>query len=115
MQEKTIYKISLVVMVCGLFFLYFYADNVDLKSVDKLDSSMTDETVSVVGEIERISVAEKATFIKLSNVEKVRDTEVILFPEGELFIVEGDVVEVSGTVEEYNDQQEIIADKIVKK
>ena len=115
MQEKRMFRISVLMMVMGLVFLYFYAQEVDLKEVQKVDQGMVDETIKLFGQIEKINVAEKVTFIELINVEKIGNTKVILFSEEELFIKKGDYVEISGKVEEYNHQQEIVADKIVIK
>ena len=115
MQERKMLKVSVVMTVIGLIFLYFYAQEVDLKEVQKVDEGMVDETIKLFGQIKKINIAEKATFIELTNVEKIGDTKVVLFSEEELFLKEGDYVEISGKVEEYNNQQEIIANKIVIK
>jgi len=38
-----------------------------------------------------------------------------LFKDSEIFLEEGDYVEVTGTVEDYNGKKEVIANKVVKK
>ena len=47
--------------------------------------------------------------------ERVEKNNIILFPDQEIFLKEGDSVEISGTVEEYNNQKEVIGNKVVLK
>jgi len=112
MNEKLILKISLAVILIGLIFLFFYADGLDLKIVETLDSIPVEETVKIKGIINKITVNDKVTFLTVQG-EKVVNTEVIFFPEKEVPLQEGDLVEINGIVEEYEGKKEIIADEII--
>lgn len=113
MQEKTIYKISIVAIILGLLFLFFYSEELELKAVEAIDTIMPEKEIKVKGTIDRITVTEKATFLNLVNDET--EIDVILFTTENIYLAEGDYVELSGTVEEYMGKKEIIANKIVKK
>ncbi len=114
MQEKTLYLISVMVILLGLPFLFFYADEADLPSVARIDSELPEEKVRVSGRITRLSDHDKVIFLELQG-ERIETMEIVLFKEEEIFLHEGDYVEVSGTVEEYRGKKEVIADKVVLK
>lgn len=114
MQEKTLIKVSVLMVIVGLFFLFLYAEKVPLKPVQQLDSYKPEEKVLMTGTINRVSSKDKVTFLELEG-ERIETNDVIVFPDEELFLQQGDYVEISGTVEEYNGKKEVIASKIVKK
>ncbi len=112
MQENDLYKISLIVMAIGLIFLYFYADNVSLPVSESLEE--TAESVKIKGKITRISSHKDILFLTLEG-EKTITTDVIVFTKEPIFLEEGNIVEVSGLVEEYKGKKEVIASSIVLK
>jgi DNA/RNA endonuclease YhcR with UshA esterase domain len=114
MQEKTILKVSLIVILIGLSFLFFYAEELELQNVAEIDSIPAEEEVKMSGIISKVTNSEKVIFLKL-EAEKKEYVDVLLFNEEEIFLKEGDYVEISGTTEEYQGKKEIIANKIVKK
>ena len=114
MQEKNILKVSLIVVLIGLAFLFFYAEEIDLKAINNVDESNAGETVKLTGTITKLSTSDKVAFIELEGQQVIK-TDVILFSSENIYLQEGDYVEISGTVEEYNNEKEIIANKIVKK
>jgi DNA/RNA endonuclease YhcR with UshA esterase domain len=114
MQEKTILKVSLIVILIGLSFLFFYAEELELQNVAEIDSIPAEEEVKMSGIIGKVTNSEKVIFLKL-EAEKKEYVDVLLFNEEEIFLKEGDYVEISGTIEDYQGKKEIIANKIVKK
>ncbi len=111
MQEKTILKVSFVIIIIGLAFLFLYSEEVDVKQVSRIDAELPEESVTVRGKIGRVSVHDKVIFLELLG-ERVEKMDVILFTDREVFLNEGDYVEVSGTIEEYEGKKEIIGNKI---
>lgn len=98
----------------GLIFLFFYAEEVELKSVARIDSELPEEEVRISGRISRLSDHDKVMFLELQG-ERIETIDVILFKEEDLFLHEGDYVEITGTVEEYEGKKEVIASKVVLK
>ncbi|MBT3813904.1 hypothetical protein HOE37_05245 [Candidatus Woesearchaeota archaeon] len=114
MQEKTILKTSLIVVLVGLAFLFFYAEEIDLKAINNVDESNSGESIKLTGTISKLTTSDKVAFIELEGQQTIK-TDVILFSSENVYLQEGDYVEIYGTVEEYNSEKEIIASKIVKK
>lgn len=112
MEEKNIKKVALIVIILGFAFLLFYTEQSDTDIVQTLDEIPAEEKVSISGVIEKVSVHEKVTFIKISGQQQII-TDVVAFPDEELFLREGQQVEIFGMVENYKGKKEIIADKIV--
>lgn len=114
MQEKTILQVSIVVIILGLFFLLLYAQNLDVRNVERIDSEIPEETVLLKGVINRVSQHDKVIFLEMLG-ERIEKVDIVLFNDEEVFVKEGDYAEITGTVEEYKGKKEIIADKIVLK
>lgn len=114
MQEKTLVKLSLIVTLLGLSFLFVYAQNLDLEPVSDLENSMSPEKVAMKGTVKNLKVMDKAVFFELEG-EKIVSTDVILFPDSSIYLREGDHIELTGQVEEYKGEKEVIAEKIVLK
>ena len=63
------------------------------------------------GLISKLVKKETAYFITLDGIRR-ETTEVILFPEEDVYLKEGQVVSIQGTVQAYNGKNEIIASRI---
>ena len=114
MQEKTLLKVSLIAIIVGLSFLFLYSEELDLKSVETLEGIPNEETVKLKGKIVQLRQAENTYFLKIEG-SKIETSDVILFPEEDLFLKEGQFVEIVGDTEEYKGKKEVIANKIVVK
>ncbi len=114
MQEKTLVKISLIMTIVGLSFLFFYTQTFTLEMKPDLEFVSPAEKVLMKGTVKNLKVTDKAVFFELEG-EKIVTTEVILFPDQSIYLREGDHVELSGQVEEYQGEKEVIADTIVLK
>ncbi|MBI4980183.1 hypothetical protein HZC30_01330 [Candidatus Woesearchaeota archaeon] len=114
MEEKTIYKVSLVLIVVGLIILGFYVDQLEFKAVANLDEVGNTELVKLSGEVTKVTTRDKVIFLEVEGCKTEKNT-VIIFDSEQQFLQEGDSVEITGAVEEYNGKKELIASKVVKK
>ena len=114
MDEKQILKISLVVSLLGIVALFIISSGIDLEAVVSLEGIPEEETVVVKGLVGRVSDTEKVVFVEVWN-EKIEKTTAVVFKDAPLSLVEGDYVEITGTVEDYEGKKEIIGNKVVKK
>lgn|SRR3989338_442846 len=114
MQERHLRNISLIVMVLGFIFLFFYADTIHQSPVEDIETSRIDEQVQLRGTISSLRRANNTLFLKVIG-EKVVTTDIIFFPKDEVNLQENNYVEVTGTVTEYQGRKEIVADKVVVK
>jgi len=113
MQEKTIYRISLICLILGLSFLFIFAEENKLDFVQSITDIPAEEHVNIKGTLSKISRQENAYFLEIKGYQTI-ETNVILFNDQPLYLKEGDYLEISGQVEEYNDKKEIIADSVWK-
>lgn len=114
MQEKTLIKISVIVTVLGLSFLFLYAQTLYLEAKADLEFASPTEKVLMKGTVKNLRVTDKAVFFELEG-EKIVQTDIILFPDESIYLREGDHVELTGQVEEYKGEKEVIADEVVLK
>ena len=114
MNEKTILQISLIMIILGIAFLFFYAEEVEIPTAQQLDNIPPEEKVRVQGIITTVSKQGKVAFLQLQG-ERVETMNIVLFPDQDLYLQKGDYVEIIGTVEDYQGKKEVVASKITKK
>ncbi len=114
MKERTILQISIIMAIIGLAFLYFFAEEIELPTAQQLENIAPEEKVRIQGIIGRLSQQDKVAFIELQG-ERIETMDVILFTDENIYLHEGDYVEIIGTVEDYRGKKEVVASKIVKK
>jgi len=114
MQEKQLIKVSLIVASIGLLVLLFFADSFELVTINNIENVENEQEVKLQGVITRLTQLDKVVFIELEG-EQVIKSDVILFPDGDIYLQEGNYVEITGTIEEYNNKKELIANEIVLK
>jgi aspartyl/asparaginyl-tRNA synthetase len=114
MEEKQLVKISLIVTIVGLLILLFFADSFELTAINKIDDVENEQEVKLLGKITKLTKLDKVIFIELEG-EQVVKSDVILFPDSEIYLQEGNYVEITGTIEEYNNKKEVIANEIILK
>ncbi len=112
MQEQTLLKIAVITSLIGLFLLFLYTEDLSASNtVDSIENIPAQEDVTITGTVERIHSTNNTQFIEITG-QKTITTDVIVFTDEPLFIRAGDIVTISGMVEEYKGSKEIIASKV---
>lgn len=114
MQEKTLIKLSLIVIVIGLLFLSLYAEEAEFNSVEKIDNIPSGEEVKIEGKVVKVRQVDKVLFLTVDG-QRTEKIDIVAFPDEDIFIKENSIIEVIGKTEEYNGKKEIIANSIVLK
>jgi hypothetical protein len=114
MQEKTLLKISLLTGIIGIIFLYLVSIAIELPTVQKIDRLAEETEVKLSGIIGKVTSKDQVAFLEVMN-EKIEKTDVILFKDQDIYLGEGDYVEITGTIEDYQGRKELVGNKIVKK
>ena len=112
MQEKLLLKISLICTLIGILALFFLSEHVikvDETSIDKLDELGEGKDVKIKGYVENIKDLDK---IAILDVSQIKSVPVLLFKSGNLTINEGDYVEITGEIQEYNGKMELIGNEV---
>jgi DNA/RNA endonuclease YhcR with UshA esterase domain len=111
MQEKHIKRIAFILTLLGLSILYIYAQEADLKPSLESLNQLPSSKITLQGKITTLEHTDKVTFITL-EAQRQEITLVLIFNPESLYLKQGNVIQVQGTIEEYNGKKEIIADKI---
>ena len=114
MEEKDIYKVSIIVIIVGLIILAFYVGEVSLEGVARLEELPDAEKIKLKGFVEKVQENDNVVFLKVRG-EEIVVNDVILFDDEPLYVTEGNYVEINGIVEEYKGKKEVIASEIVIK
>lgn len=114
MQEKNIVKISIITTILGLLFLFFLAEEVSIPPLATIESSSLQQPVSLDGVVTKLVKKDKIYFLELDATRREK-INVVVFPNQDIFLQEGNIVQIQGNVQEYKGQKEIIASKIVVK
>jgi aspartyl/asparaginyl-tRNA synthetase len=114
MEEKDIYKVSIIVIIVGLIILAFYVGEVSLEGVARLEELPDAEKIKLKGFVEKVTQNDNVVFLKVRG-EEIVVNDVILFDDEPLYVTEGNYVEINGIVEEYKGKKEVIASEIVIK
>src|SRR3989338_6051063 len=95
MNEKHLGKIAFLTTILGLLFLWWYGAQVHLESFAHLDEMPAEKEIIVRGVVTKISQQDKAWFLEVDG-ETIEKVPVVLFPEEDIFLQEGDYVEIIG-------------------
>lgn len=114
MDEGILLKASIVCTVIGLIVLYLIAGKMtaDETAINRITMGQSDDAVIVKGKVSRIFDKENIMIIELQKNEKI---SVVMFKQnypGHIDLKEGDFVEVTGKVEDYKGEKEIIAENV---
>ena len=114
MKERHLIIISIMVLVLGLAFLVVYAEEADFIPVARLEEDQGKQYVRVTGTVQQLRAQDKVLFLQVDG-ERREMVNIILFPEEDIFLEEGNMVEIEGVVEEYEGKKEVVAHSIVIK
>ncbi len=112
MQEKTLFKLSLICSLIGIFIILIINEsyNLSYSNISLIDNSSIGKPVKVQGFIYSIS---NSPGILIMNIQdKTSNITVIAFKEEDINLQKNDLIEVSGIVKEYNNKLEIEAKEI---
>jgi len=114
MDENILLKASIACTVIGLIVLYIIAGKMEINetTINRITSGMSDDDVIVKGSVSRVTDKENIMIIELEKKEKL---SVVMFKQnypGFIDLSKGDYIEVTGKVEDYNGEKEIIAENV---
>lgn len=114
MEEKTITKAALLTTIIGLLLLFLLSEETAIPSVDSLEEHSPAETVNINGLVTKVVHKNSAYFLDVDATRQEK-MNIVVFPSEELYLKEGNFVQIQGTVQQYNGEKEVIASKIIVK
>jgi DNA/RNA endonuclease YhcR with UshA esterase domain len=112
MQEKVLTKLCIVTSLIGLLVLFFYTSSFTFDPVTSIENIPKGDTITIKGIVGKINQQNTVAFIEVDN-EVIEHTPVILFKDKDITLKEGNYVEITGTIEEFEGKKEMIGNKVV--
>src|SRR3989344_2068326 len=109
MDDKTLQKIALIGSFIGLVLVALLAQEKS-EIVAHIDQ-VPGKEVKVTGIIDSVSDAGKVMFLTLAE-QKIEKTQVVLFKSRNMTLDRGSVVSVTGTIDDYNGEKQVIGNRI---
>ena len=109
MKERTLLKIALICGLIGMIILFFASSFIRADETQDISQAEEDSSVILKGNIQRITRTNTTTFL---TVKTIAETDIVLFKTNNVPIKEGDLIEIRGTTDSYNDKMQLIADEI---
>lgn len=112
MEDKTLLKVSLICSILGILILIFISHKIEIPITDirEINKDQLDQKIKVRGEISSITSLDDITILTIDD--STGEIKTVLFDKIDL--KQNTVVEISGTIEEYKGEIEIIIDDIKK-
>ncbi len=113
MKEKTILKVALIVALVGIIALIGLSLTTEFEEINlaQIEGEGVGNDIKLMGRISNVQELDKLTTFTISQQEYL---SVIRFKNNnqDLDIKEGDTVEIIGEVSEYQDKEQVIANRI---
>ena len=111
MKEKTLLKIALIISILGLLLLVILSQLIKIgeSPIAKITKEKLEEDVKLTGKIIKISETNNTIFLQIQSQDRIA---VIVFKNRDVDLRQNDIVEIEGTVEDYQGNLEIIANKV---
>ena len=111
MKESSLLNIAIFVSVIGIIVLYIISNSIEINdiTIQKITNEEISKSVKIKGKIKDIRETDSVTFIVIEETSEITG---IVFDKN-LSINKGDIVEITGKVEDYKGKQEIIIDHIL--
>lgn len=110
MEDKTLLKLSILVLVLGLTILCFFVMTNEIPKFEgKVNQNMDGETVKINGKVIGVENKNKVTIVKLKYDSFIN---IVAFGKP-LSLREGDNISIIGKIRFYNGKEEIIAEELL--
>lgn len=109
MDERQLIGISLILGILGIIALYLISENTELweTPINKISGDKSGDIVKITGIVKNIVTKDKVSLI---TIEQPCTFPIVSFDR--ILVKEGDSIEVTGTIKEYNGKTEVVAEKI---
>ncbi len=114
MKESTLFKFALAVSLIGILALLIIVENIEvpLIKISSVDNSKEEDIIKIKGNIEGIKETPGLYILKVKDESETID--VIVFKENGLNFTKNSLVEIEGTIQEYQGKKELVAKEILR-
>lgn len=113
MQEKTLFRISLICALIGLMIILWVSETITIPEykISEINKDILDKTIKVNAKITMIKETQSLDILTIED--ETGKIKMIIFKEDPLNLSKGDQVSIQGIVREYKNELEIEASKII--
>ncbi|MFH1592923.1 MAG: OB-fold nucleic acid binding domain-containing protein [Candidatus Woesearchaeota archaeon] len=113
MEERSLFKLALIVSLTGLLLLIFISDKIEIEEYDikDINKKLVNKQIKVSGTIERVT--ETPGLVIFDIKDKTGTITAIAFKESFINLTKNRHVEIEGQVITYKDKLEIQVDQIL--
>ena len=109
MDDSTLRKIAIIGAFIGLVLVALLPGQQDI--VAQIEDIPEGKEVKITGVVDSARDAGKVMFLTLAE-QKIEKTHVVLFKSRNITFDEGTVVSVTGTIDDYNGEKQIIGSRV---
>tara|TARA_Y100000310_G_scaffold344495_1_gene457559 strand:- start:3444 stop:3794 length:351 start_codon:yes stop_codon:yes gene_type:complete len=114
MQNQKLFKISLIISLIGTFSLLLILEYQEIPFYNLKDITKEQLETKVRVQVNILSVKETPGLYLLKITDETKVITTIVFKEDPINLKKNSLVEIEGKVQEYQDELELIADKITE-
>ena len=109
MNPKLLLLISFLASMAGIIILYTLSSNIELNNIpiEKINQELINDNVKILGKVEMVTNLDDMTILTVTQPSTIN---VIVFNNVKIY--KNEKVEIIGKKELYNNNMEIVADKI---
>ncbi|MBA3064216.1 hypothetical protein FP803_02150 [Candidatus Woesearchaeota archaeon] len=111
MEEKSLLRLALICSLVGIIALFFISENMEIKekNINEINKDNIGEDIKIKGIVSKSTDKGKIILLDIVQPETVT---VVLFKDSDFNISTGTKVEITGEIDEFNGQLEIIGNEV---
>jgi len=112
MNDEMLKRIALVGAIVGLLLTALISgNNTQATLISTIDAVPEGKEIKLTGFVESVSDLGKVMYITIGE-QKIEKTNAVLFKSGDVQLIEGQIVTITGTVDSYNGEIQVIGNRI---
>ncbi len=111
MEEKSLLRLALICSLLGIIALFFISESMEIneKNIDEINKDNIGEDIKIKGIVSKSTDKGKILLLDIVQPETIT---VVLFKDTDFNISTGTKVEITGEIDEFNGQLEIIGNEV---
>ena len=111
MEEKSLLRLALICSLVGIIVLFFISESMEIKekNINEINKDNVGEDIKIKGIVSKSTDKGKIILLDIIQPETIT---IVLFKDSDFNISTGTKVEITGEIDEFNGQLEIIGNEV---
>jgi len=111
MEEKSLLRLALICSLVGIIVLFFISESMEIKekNINEINKDNVGEDIKIKGIVSKSTDKGKIILLDIIQPETIT---IVLFKDHDFNISTGTKVEITGEIDEFNGQLEIIGNEV---